>query len=205
MNIIKDFILNIIFFTFLYSSEFTLPKFEKSPEIDGIIEDVWKNSLIFKDFKEFMPKEGEIPPFETKVFIGYDEKNLYVAFKCYDDVKTIRKTLTKRDEIQNDDIVLFFLYTYEKDDAYIFGTNALSVQFDGIKIGTQMEDYSFDTYFEVRSFISDSFFSSEFKIPFSYLRFERKEKNEWRIVFIRVRPREYTGIYSFPSISQILL
>jgi hypothetical protein len=112
MNIIKDFILIIIFFTFLYSSEFTLPKFEKSPEIDGIIEDVWENSLIFKDFKEFMPKEGEIPPFETKVFIGYDEKNLYVAFKCYDDVKTIRKTLTKRDEIQNDDIVLFFLYTY---------------------------------------------------------------------------------------------
>jgi hypothetical protein len=198
----KFFFINTLFFTFLYSSEFTLPKFEKSPEIDGIIEDVWKDSVIFKDFKEFMPKEGEIPPFETKVFIGYDEKNLYVAFKCYDDVKTIRKTLTKRDQVPpEDDIVFFILYTYGKDEGYMFGTNAISVQFDGINIGRQ-GDFSFDTYFEVRSFISDSFFSSEFKIPFSSLRFESKEKNEWRIIFIRRRPREYTAKYSFPSISQ---
>jgi hypothetical protein len=42
--------------------------------------------------------------------------------------------------------------------------------------------------------------SFSFYIPFSSLRFESKEKNEWRIVFIRVRPREYTGFYSFPSI-----
>jgi len=193
--------INILIFESLYAF-YVLKKVEISPKIDGIIDDVWENSLIFKDFREYSPKEGEIPPFETKVFIGYDEKNLYVAFKCYDDVKSIRKTLTKRDEFSGDDMVWFFLYTYEKDEGYIFATNPLGIQFDGIKIGTQSEDFSFDTYFEVKSFISDSFWSSEFKIPFSSLRFESKEKNEWRIVFIRIRPREYIGFYSFPPISQ---
>jgi len=202
MKKIKILIINIFIFTFLYSSEFILPKFEKSPIIDGIIDEEWENSLIFKDFREYSPKEGEIPPFETKVFIGYDEKNLYVAFKCYDDVKTIRKTLTKRDMVSEDDIVWIFLYTYGKDEGYVFGTNAVGVQYDGIKIGNQPSDFSFDTYFEVKSFISDSFFSSEFKIPFSSLRFESKEKNEWKVIFIRIRPRGYIARYSFPPISQ---
>jgi len=186
----------------LYSNSYILKKFEISPIIDGRIEEIWKESLSFDKFYEFFPKECEISPFETKVFIGYDERNFYVAFKCYDDVKSIRKTLTKRDEVSEDDIVFFVLYTYEKDEGYIFGTNAVGVQYDGIKIGREKGDYSFDTYFEVKSFISDSFFSSEFKIPFSSLRFESKEKNEWRIVFVRIRPRGYVARYSFPLISQ---
>jgi hypothetical protein len=108
----KILFLNLLIFKILYSNYYILKKFEIPPKIDGKIEEIWKESLCFDKFYEYYPKEGEIPPFETKVFIGYDEKNLYVAFKCYDDVKTIRKTLTKRDEIQNDDIVLFFLYTF---------------------------------------------------------------------------------------------
>ncbi len=130
--------------------------------------------------------------------------NLYIAFKCYDDMKTVRKTLTKRDEIMMDDMVIIYLDTYGKDEGYIFGTNPLGIQFDGKKEPPPKgrEDYSFDTYFEVKSFISDSFWSCEFKIPFSSLRFESKENNEWRCVFLRIRPRETFNIYSFPFISK---
>ena len=103
MKKIKILIINIFIFTFLYSSEFILPKFEKSPIIDGIIDEEWENSLIFKDFREFQPKEGGIPEAQTEVYMAYEQNSIYFAFKCYDDVKTIRKTLTKRDNFAKEE------------------------------------------------------------------------------------------------------
>ncbi len=191
----------LIFFHLIYPQKF------KTGEIiiDGMIsEEGWKRVSPISEFVESQPVEGRTPPFKTELYLGYDESNLYIAFKCYDDMKTVRKTLTKRDEFAMDDMVFIFIDTYGKEEGYIFATNPLGVQFDGKKEPPPrgMEDFSFDTYFEVKSFISDSFWSSEFEIPFSSLRFESKEKQEWKFVFFRLRPREAVYIYSFPSLSR---
>ncbi|MEO0262784.1 MAG: carbohydrate binding family 9 domain-containing protein [candidate division WOR-3 bacterium] len=196
----------IFLFLFFQTKELTLQKFDISPEIDGVISpEEWGSFNPIIEFFEIQPEEGKVPPVKTECYIGYDNKNIYIAFKCYDDMKTVRKTLTKRDEIAMDDMVIVFIDTYGRGkEGYFFGTNPLSVQFDGIKGAPpqNIEDYSFDTYFEVKSFISDSFWSCEFKIPFSSLRFESKEKEEWNIVFTRVRPRETFAVYSYPLISR---
>ncbi len=192
---------------FLFSYVLTIQKFEEGKiVIDGILsENEWLSLTPITEFIETQPEEGKIPPVKTEVFIGYDDKSIYFAFKCYDDIKTIRKTLTKRDELAMDDMVLVFLDTYGKEkEGYIFGTNPLGVQFDGLKGAPpqNIEDWSFDTYFEVKSSISDSFWSCEFKIPFSSLRFESKEKQEWNLILLRIRPRETFTIYSFPLLSK---
>ncbi|MEO0267177.1 MAG: carbohydrate binding family 9 domain-containing protein [candidate division WOR-3 bacterium] len=197
----------MIKFIFLFSYLLTIQKFEEGKiVIDGILsENEWLSLTPITEFVEFQPEEGEIPPVKTEVFIGYDDKSIYFAFKCYDDIKTIRKTLTKRDELAMDDMVVIFLDTYGKEkEGYIFGTNPLGVQFDGLKGAPpqNIEDWSFDTYFEVKSSISDSFWSCEFKIPFSSLRFESKEKQEWNLILLRIRPRETFTIYSFPLLSK---
>ncbi|MEN3044604.1 MAG: carbohydrate binding family 9 domain-containing protein [Candidatus Hydrothermales bacterium] len=177
-----------------------------TPKVDGIVSyEEWAKEAALYNFFEIQPEEGKIPPFKTEAYTGYDNENLYFAFKCYDDIKTIRKTLTKRDEVVMNDMLVIYLDTYGKEkEGYIFGTNPLGVQFDGIKgPPPQMnEDWSFDTYFEVKSFISDSFWSCEFKIPFSSLRFENKDKQEWNLILIRIRPRETFTIYSFPLVSK---
>ncbi|MEO0255611.1 MAG: carbohydrate binding family 9 domain-containing protein, partial [candidate division WOR-3 bacterium] len=192
---------------FLFSYLLTIQKFEEGKiVIDGILsKDEWSSLTPITEFIETQPEEGKIPPFKTEVFIGYDNENIYFAFKCYDDMKTIRKTLTKRDEFAMDDMVVIFLDTYGKEkEGYIFGTNPLGVQFDGLKGAPpqNIEDWSFDTYFEVKSSISDSFWSCEFKIPFSSLRFESKEKQEWNLLLLRIRPRETFTFYSFPLLSK---
>ncbi|MEN3045577.1 MAG: carbohydrate binding family 9 domain-containing protein [Candidatus Hydrothermales bacterium] len=177
-----------------------------TPKIDGIVSsEEWAKKALVVDFLELRPEEGKIPPVKTETYIGYDDENIYFAFKCHDDVSTIRKTLTKRDEMVINDMVFIYLDTYGNEkEGYIFGTNPLGVQFDGIKEPPpQMnENWAFDTYFEVKSSISDSFWSCEFKIPFSSLRFESKDKQEWNLVLLRIRPRETFAIYSFPLISR---
>lgn len=184
--------------------EIKAPKFNFLPKIDGIISE-FENFEKITDFVESQPEEGKIPPVKTISYIAYDENNIYFAFKCYDDINSVRKTLTKRDEFAMDDMVVIFLDTYGKEkEGYIFGTNPLGVQFDGIKGPPphNIEDYSFDTYFEVKSFISDSFWSAEFRIPFSSLRFESKDKQSWKFLLGRIRPRGSLEVYIFPGISR---
>lgn len=119
-------------------------------------------------------------------------------------MNSVRKTLTQRDEFAMDDMVFIYLDTYGKlKEGYIFATNPLSVQFDGIKGPPpgNIDDWSFDACFEVKSHIDKDFWSCEFKIPFSSLRFEVKEKQEWKLLIFRMRPREVLEWYSWPYIS----
>jgi hypothetical protein len=193
-----------ILFLYLFLYVYKVEKLNFTPVIDGIINE-FENFEKIDSFFEFSPEEGKIPPVKTECYIAYDENNIYFAFKCYDDVKNIRKTLTKRDNFTMDDMVVIYLDTYRKErEGYIFGTNPLGVQYDGIKgpPPQNLEDWTFDTYFEVKSSISDSFWSCEFKIPFSSLRFENKEKQEWKVCLARIRPRQSLEIYGFPLISK---
>lgn len=191
---------------FLNQKEVTISKLKKTPKIDGIISrEEWDFLNAIDDFVEVQPEEGLKPLYKTKCFLGYDENNIYFSFICYDEIKTVRKTLTRRDEFAMDDMVLIYINTYGKgEEGYIFATNPLSVQFDGVKKAPpdNLEDFAFDTDFEVKAFISDSFWSAEFRIPFSSLRFETKEKQEWKIILARLRPRESVEVYSWPGISR---
>ncbi len=121
----------LCFYLFLYIYE--AQKLNFSPQIDGIISE-FENLKKIDSFVQFEPQEGKIPPFKTECYIAYDENNIYFAFKCCDDMKTVRKTLTKRDEFAMDDMVGIFLDTYGKErEGYIFITNPLGIQYDGIK------------------------------------------------------------------------
>lgn len=194
----------LLIILFLQTPKLIASRIDTFPKIDGIISE-FENFKKITEFKEIQPVEGRIPPVKTECYVAYDKNNIYFAFKCYDDMKSVRKTLTKRDEFVMDDMVVIYIDTYGKQkEGYIFGVNPLSVQFDGIKTPPpqNIEDWTFDTNFEVKSFISDSFWSCEFKIPFSSLRFESKDKQEWNVVFVRIRPRETFTIYSFPLISR---
>ncbi len=195
----------LVFFLITESPTIVVKKFDRGIKLDGIIsKEEWGDFTPLTDFYEFQPEEDKIPPVKTELYIGYDKSNLYVAVKCYDNVQEIRKTLTKRDMIAMDDMIFIFLDTYGKcREGYIFGTNPLSVQYDGIKgpPPSNVEDYNFDTEWFVKSFIGRDFWSCEFKIPFSSLRFKSKEKQEWRILVMRVRPRGSLETYSFPKLS----
>jgi hypothetical protein len=78
----------------------TIPKFAEPITIDGRPdEEAWKNAAVFKDFYQTGPGDNIAPSKPTEVLMMYDEKNLYVAFKCWDDKGKIRATVAKRDNV----------------------------------------------------------------------------------------------------------
>ena len=82
------------------ASPVTIPKFDHEPVIDGRIDDdIWKNAAVFKDFYQIQPGDNIAPSRQTIAFVGYDEKNLYVAIHAFDEPDKIRATIAERDDI----------------------------------------------------------------------------------------------------------
>src|SRR4051812_14827026 len=116
------------------SRPITIPKITTPPTIDGNPdEDIWKQAAVFKDFYQTDPGNNIAASKPTEVYVMYDEKNLYVAFKCWDEKDKIRATIAKRDEVFGEDNVRMWLDTYnDQRRAYVLGFNPLGIQQDGI-------------------------------------------------------------------------
>src|SRR4029079_3787495 len=111
-----------------------IPEITTPITIDGhISEDAWKTAAVFKDFYQTGPGYNTEPSKPTEVYVMYDEYNMYIAFKCWDDKDKIRATVAKRDDIFGEDNVRMWLDTYDDQRrAYVLGFNPLGIQQDGI-------------------------------------------------------------------------
>ena len=127
-----------------------IPKALAAPVIDGRVdEEVWKHAAVFKDFYQTGPGYNTAPSKPTEVYMMYDEKNLYVAFKCWDERDKIRATVAKRDNVFGEDNVRMWLDTYnDQRRAYVLGFNPLGIQQDGIFTEGTGADFSVDIVME---------------------------------------------------------
>ncbi len=151
------------------------------PVIDGRAdEEAWKQAAVFKDFYQTNPGNNTAPSKPTEVLMMYDEKNLYVAFKCWDEKDKIRATIAKRDGIFGEDNVRIWLDTYDdRRRAYVLGFNPLGIQQDGIFTEGQGADFSVDIVMESKGVIEDWGWSVEAKIPFKSLRYSAGKGKRW--------------------------
>ncbi|MCC6329750.1 MAG: carbohydrate binding family 9 domain-containing protein, partial [Acidobacteria bacterium] len=152
----------------------SVPKISQGLTIDGKIdEELWKNAAVFKDFYQVQPGNNIAPSKPTEVLMMYDEKNLYLAFKCWDEKDKIRASVASRDGVFGEDNVRVWLDTYDDQRrAYILGFNPLGIQQDGIYSEGQEQgaDFSVDIVMESKGVIEDWGWSVEAKIPFKSLR-----------------------------------
>ena len=149
--------------------------------IDGNLSELaWEKAATFKDFIQTFPGDNIAPSKPTESYMMYDEKHLYIAFKCWDEKDKIRSTVAKRDEIFNDDNVRVYLDTYDDQRrAYLLGWNPLGIQADGILIEGQDADFSVDIVMESKGMIHDWGWSVEVKIPFKSLRYKAGTGTMW--------------------------
>ena len=85
-----------------------IPFAQAPPVIDGDLNDgIWEKARIkLGDWISYNPLRGETIEQKTEVFIAYDKKNLYFAFRCLDpEPDKIKTSISRRDSLFQDDWV----------------------------------------------------------------------------------------------------
>jgi hypothetical protein len=170
-------------------------------EIDGHTEDAgWLGAAKADNFAEHNPGDQTKPDVDTKVLITYDDKNLYVAWFCYDDPDEVRSFFCERDNIFSGDYVILCLDTYgEATLAYEIAANPYGIPGDLLFSTQNGEDSSYDMIFESAGRITEFGWVVEMAIPFESLRFPDRAEQVWRVDFWRNRPRESRYQYSWAA------
>jgi uncharacterized protein DUF5916/cellulose/xylan binding protein with CBM9 domain len=105
------------------------------PTIDGRLSDeVWGSVPPFTDFTQLDPTEGAPATERTEVRVLFDRTNVYVGIVCFDsEPGKIIVSQARRDSPLTDvDAVVVVLDTFnDNQNAFVFGTNALGIEYDG--------------------------------------------------------------------------
>lgn len=185
-----------------------IPRLTPAPKIDGVLDNpVWETQALKIDgFVQLSPKENGVPTERTVAYLGFDEKNLYVAFRAFDSqASKVRCSITKRDGCLEDDWVFIMLDTFnEKRRAFSFLLNPAGVQMDMMRVeegGNDNMDDSWDTVFFSDGKVDAEGYTVEMAIPFKSLRFPNVDLKTWNIVLGRNLPR--TGeVIMYPTFSR---
>ncbi len=164
-------------------------------KIDGVLDEpIWSKAAMADDFIVNSPRYGEPCSQKTVVHILYDDQAIYVGAYLFDNVKKVRKQLTSRDGEQRKDVDYFsvFFDTYNDDqNGFQFLVTSRNVQTDGRLVSSLSSqfglpsDYSWDAVWESNVKMQKDGWSVEMKIPYSALRFAKKDIQDWGINFQR--------------------
>jgi len=167
--------------------------------IDGKLnEKAWADAPLATSFIQNAPHPGAPSVERTAVSILYDDEAVYIGAMLYErDADSILKQLSPRDDFENsatDAFGVTFDTYYDRQNATQFVVTAAGVQADGI-VKFDNVDRSWNAAWYSRVAYTDSGWSVEMKIPYSALRFPKKDIQLWGVNFLRIirryRERSY--------------
>ena len=151
------------------------------PKIDGILEEVWQTADSACAFTQLTPDYDSVSTESTTAYVLYDERNLYVAFRCLArDATTVRAKMTGI----NDGIRLFLDTFDDNASAYAFSVGAGGVEatYRMTNDGAWVEEWDGVWTSKVR--LEPWGYAVELAIPFKTLRYPQ-DKTHWGIEFGR--------------------
>lgn len=158
------------------------------PEIDGLMNDsCWNRVDWAGDFIQTQPYENKPPSQQTSFKILYDDNNLYVFIRAYDtEPEKISRIISRRDNFDGDMVEINIDSYYDQQTAFSFTAMASGAKGDEAvtEDGNNWDD-SWNPIWYLKTSIDDKGWSAEMKIPFSQLRFGKKEEHVWGIQVMR--------------------
>lgn len=156
-------------------------------EFDGKVDEpVWKLSQQFP-MKMHFPVFNNPTSEQNEVYITFDNNYLWVgAILSYSDISNVVSTSKKRDEeSENSDAFGILLDSYnDNENALGFFTLPSGAKIDysisndgqggGPGPGMSSKNYTWNSYWDVKTVITDNAWHIEMRIPFSSLRFQNK-------------------------------
>jgi Domain of unknown function (DUF5916)/Carbohydrate family 9 binding domain-like len=190
----------------------TIPRLTRAPALENFLSmkpegEVAQQMAKVTGFVQRDPHDGEKVSEPTDAYLGYDQKNLYVIFVCFDDPRKVRGRMSRREDVHDDDQVEIILDTFhDRRRAYAFQTTPLGVQWDAIWTETASAevgnwDTSFDTVWDSRGRLTSQGYVASISIPFKSLRFRASKQQEWGIILYRGIVRKNEEAF-WPAISR---
>lgn len=181
-----------------------LTQVSRGPAIDGKLDDaVWSALPVYTSFVAGNPHLGEPAKLDTEVRVCYDERHLYVGFRCLDpQPQKIEARNSIHDALRSGDTVFLLLDTFDDNrSGYFFRSNAAGAQYDAhIEDNGRTWDGTWDATWYSAGSIDDHGWQAEMAIPFRELRFPRGGFQRIGINFGRYCQHEQeTSQYSPPG------
>ncbi|HRI58212.1 MAG TPA: DUF5916 domain-containing protein [Saprospiraceae bacterium] len=164
-------------------------------------EPAWQSAPAATDFLFSWPTPGKPATEKTVVKVLYSDAALYVGIHCFDaHPDSIFHRITKRDELENTDVFFVVLDTYrDGQNAVQFGVTPDNVQTDSKYSlananpnngNNDGEDIVWDAVWTSAAHLTPDGWTAEIEIPYSAIRFPKKDVQEWGINFSRVVKRK---------------
>ena len=167
-----------------YQTAFT----KTAPEIDGLMNDSCWNKVEWSgDFIQTQPAENKPPSQQTAFKILYDDNNLFVFIRAFDnEPEKISRLISRRDNFDGDLVEINIDSYYDQQTAFSFTATAAGAKGDEAitQDGNNWDD-SWNPVWYLKTSIDDRGWCAEMKIPFSQLRFGKKDDHIWGIQLMR--------------------
>lgn len=164
-------------------------KTDFTPRIDGSLDDeCWKRASVVSGFIVSQPEYGKPASQQSEVKVLYDDNAIYIGAHLFDtEPSKIQKQISNRDDANaNADLFVTGLDTYDDNlNGYRFGVTAAGVQIDSRISGTTVDDSWDAVWFSKVTVVNDGWVV-ELKIPFSAIRFAKKDDQQWGLQFSRL-------------------
>jgi hypothetical protein len=173
------------------------------PKIDGILDDAaWQNVPIAGDFVELQPNAGthELPANRTEVKFIYDNNAIYIAARMYEsDPAKIAREFATRDNVGTADFIGVIFDTYKDGiNGTGFFVTTTNGQFDAKYAPNpngNSEDPTWNAVWTSQAKIDAQGWTAEMRIPYSALRFAKKDIQTWGMNLIRKRVNEQKQLW----------
>jgi len=162
-----------------------------SPRLDGRLEEeVWRTAQPAGGFVQREPSEGAPALDRTEVRFAYDESALWIGARMFSRTpRDIRALITRRDREGSSEQLVVSLDTHrDRRTAYTFSVTPAAVRIDyfhGGDFETQ-RNYDYNPVWETSTNIDSLGWTAEIRIPFTQLRFNPGEAQEWGVNIARV-------------------
>ncbi|HEV2851565.1 MAG TPA: DUF5916 domain-containing protein [Thermoanaerobaculia bacterium] len=164
-------------------------------EVDGVLGDPgWSGATPYETFYETNPGDNVEPKVKTVAWITHDDDYLYAAFEFSDpEPGKIRAPYSDRDDVPGSTDYGGIILDTRNDGktGFMFLVNPSNIQYDAVNSDASGEDSAPDFYWDSAARVGPQGWTLEIRIPFSSLRYESGDVQDWGVLLYRNYPRDF--------------
>jgi len=194
------------------------------PILDGhVTDEAWLRVEPYAAFTQTDPNEGEAATERTEVRVLFDKTNVYIGVICFDsEPSKVIVNQSRRDaDLTETDAIILVLDTFnDSQNAFVFGTNPLGIEYDGQVSGEGQTsgtsnvqqsgtsgsqrgtigslNLNWDGDWRVKSAVTERGWETEISIPFKTLRYAPGPGRTWGLNLKRNIRRKNEQVFLSP-------